>query len=222
MAKALSQTQAQKIILENGFQASTGSESFSVIDAKEIGKLLLARGDVFKDEWIRVVNEKNIVASGDIERNLTFYLDTEPEVATLYIEFAKYAKFVDRGVKGVAKLPNGKANPFKDRNAPDSPYQYKNYGMSADGRASLKKWLSTAKAKVSSRDVKKYGAVRTEKKFKKISEADSKLNTLIYNIKRFGIKKRNFITPIVEKSFQGFEQELAEAIGKKVSIVILA
>jgi len=212
MAKALSQTQAQKIILENGFQASTGSESFSVIDAKEIGKLLLARGDVFKDEWIRVVNEKNIVASGDIERNLTFYLDTEPEVATLYIEFVKYAKFVDKGVKGVKS----------SKNAPDSPFQFKNYGMSAEGRASLKKWMSQGKAKVSSRDVKKYGAFRTESKFKKISEADSKLNTLIYNIKRFGIKKRNFITPIVEKSFQGFEQELAEAIGKKVSIVILA
>jgi len=212
MAKALSQTQAQKIILENGFQASTGSESFSVIDAKEIGKLLLARGDVFKDEWIRVVNEKNIVASGDIERNLTFYLDTEPEVATLYIEFAKYAKFVDRGVKGVKS----------SKNAPDSPFQFKNYGMSAEGRASLKKWMSQGKAKVSSRDVKKYGAFRTESKFKKISEADSKLNTLIYNIKKYGIKKRNFITPIVKKSLQGFEQELAEAIGKKVSIVILA
>jgi hypothetical protein len=212
MAKALNQTQAQKIILENGFQASTGSESFSVIDAKEIGKLLLARGDVFKDEWIRVVNEKNIVASGDIERNLTFYLDTEPEVATLYIEFAKYAKFVDRGVKGVKS----------SKNAPDSPFQFKNYGMSAEGRASLKKWMSQGKAKVSSRDVKKYGAFRTESKFKKISEADSKLNTLIYNIKKYGIKKRNFITPIVKKSLQGFEQELADAIGKKVSIVILA
>jgi hypothetical protein len=212
MAKALNQTQAQKIILENGFQASTGSESFSVIDAKEIGKLLLARGDVFKDEWIRVVNEKNIVASGDIERNLTFYLDTEPEIATLYIEFAKYAKFIDRGVKGVKS----------SKNAPDSPFQFKNYGMSAEGRASLKKWMSQGKAKVSSRDVKRYGAFRTESKFKKISEADSKLNTLIYNIKKYGIKKRNFITPIVQKSFQGFEQELADAIGKKVSIVILA
>jgi hypothetical protein len=94
--------------------------------------------------------------------------------------------------------------------------------MSAEGRASLKKWMSQGKAKVSSRDVKRYGAFRTESKFKKISEADSKLNTLIYNIKKYGIKKRNFILPIVQKSFQGFEQELAEAIGKKVSIVILA
>lgn len=210
MAKSIAQR--QRVVLENGFLASTGSESFSIIDANEIGQLLLERGQLFKDEWIRVINEKNIVASGDIERNLTFYLDTEPEVATLYIEFAKYAKFVDRGVKGVKS----------SKNAPDSPFQFKNYGMSAKGRASLKKWMSQGKAKVSSSDVKRYGAFRTESKFKKISEADSKLNTLIYNIKKYGIKKRNFITPIVQKSFQGFEQELAEAIGKKVSIVILA
>jgi len=210
MAKSIAQR--QRVVLENGFVASTGSESFSIIDANEIGQLLLERGQLFKDEWVRVVNEKNIIASGNIERDLTFYLQNEPESATLFIEFPYYAKFVDRGVKGVRS----------SKNASDSPFQFKNYGMSAEGRASLKKWLSTAKAKVSSRDVKKYGAVRTEKKFKKISEADSKLNTLIYNIKRFGIKKRNFITPIVEKSFQGFEQELAEAIGKKVSIVILA
>jgi hypothetical protein len=210
MAKSIAER--QRIILEDGFLASTGSDQFTLIDANEIGQLLLERGELFKDEWIRVVNEKKIVASGDIERDLTFYLQNEPEKATLFIEFPYYAKFVDRGVKGVKS----------SKNAPDSPFKFKNYGMSEEGRASLKKWLSTAKAKVSSRDVKKYGAVRTEKKFKKISEADSKLNTLIYNIKRFGIKKRNFITPIVQKSFEGFEQELADAIGKKVSIVILA
>lgn len=209
MAKSI--PQRQRIILEDGFLASTGSDRFTLVDGNEIGQLLIERAKLFKDEWIRVVNQKNIIASGAIERDLIFYLDTEPETATLYIEFPYYAKFVDRGVKGVKS----------SKNAPDSPFQFKNYGMSAEGRASLKKWMSSAKAKVSSRDVKKYGAVRTEKKFKKISEADSKLNTLIYNIKKFGIKKRNFITPIVKKSFEGFEQELADAIGKKVSIVIL-
>lgn len=211
MAKALNQTQAQKIVLENGFVQSTGNERLTVIEKEEIGRILFERGEIFKDEWIRVINQKGIVASGDIERDLTFYLEEGTDTATLYIKYPEYAKFVDRGVKGVRS----------SKNAPDSPYKFKNYGMSAEGRASLKKWLTSGKAKVSSRDVQKYGAVRTEKKFKKISEADSKLNTLIYNIKKYGIKKRNFITPVVEKSFQGFEQELAEAIGKKVSIVIL-
>ena len=211
MAKALNQTQAQKIVLENGFVQSGASESFSVIEAQDIGQLLLERGDLFRQEWIKIINEKRIIASGDIERNLTFYLKNEPESATLFIEFPYYAKFVDRGVKGV------KSN----KNAPDSPFQFKNYGMSTEGRERLRAYISSGKAKVSSRDVQKYGTFRSESKFKKISEADSKLNTLIYNIKKYGIKKRNFITPVVEKSLQGFEQELAEAIGKKVSIVIL-
>lgn len=212
MAKALNQTQAQKIVLENGFVQSTGSKRLTVIDKEEIGRILFERGELFKDEWIKIINQKNIVASGDIERDLTFYLEEGTDTATLFIEYPYYAKFVDRGVKGVKS----------SRNAPDSPFKFKNYGMSAEGRASLKKWLSSAKAKVSSRDVKKYGAVRTEKKFKKISEEDSKLNTLIYNIKKYGIKKRNFITPVLDKTLQGFEQELADAIGKKVSIVILS
>jgi len=210
MAKSI--PQRQKVVIENGFVQSTGSEGFSLIDKEEIGRILFERGELFKDEWIKIVNQKNIIASGNIERDLTFYLEEGTETATLFIEFPYYAKFVDRGVKGVKS----------SRNAPDSPFKFKNYGMSAEGRASLKKWLSSAKAKVSSRDVKKYGAVRTEKKFKKISDEDTKLNTLIYNIKRFGIKKRNFITPVLDKTLQGFEQELADAIGKKVSIVILA
>lgn len=210
MAKSIAQR--QKVVIENGFLQSTGTESFSLIDVNDVGALLLERGELFKDEWIKIINQKKIIASGNIESSLKFYLKNEPESATLFIEFPYYAKFVDRGVKGVKS----------SKNAPDSPYQFKNYGMSEEGRASLKKWMSSAKAKVSSRDVKKYGAFRSESKFKKISEADSKLNTLIYNIKKYGIKKRNFITPVIEKSFQGFEQELADAIGKKVSIVILA
>lgn len=210
MAKSIAQR--QKVVIENGFLQSTGTESFSLIDVNDVGALLLERGELFKDEWIKIINQKKIIASGNIESSLKFYLKNEPESATLFIEFPYYAKFVDRGVKGVKS----------SKNAPESPYQFKNYGMSAEGRESLKKWMSSAKAKVSSRDVKKYGAFRSESKFKKISEADSKLNTLIYNIKKYGIKKRNFITPVIEKSFQGFEQELADAIGKKVSIVILA
>ena len=117
MAKSI--PQRQKVVIENGFLQTTGSEGFSVIDANEIGALLLERGQLFKDEWIKIINQKNIIASGNIERDLTFYLENEPESATLFIEFPYYAKFVDRGVKGVKS----------SRNAPDSPFKFKNYGM---------------------------------------------------------------------------------------------
>ena len=129
---------------------------------------------------------------------------------TLNISYAYYAKFVDEGVKGVRS----------SKNAPNSPYQFKNFGMSADGRESIKRWLSSAKAKVRSKDVQKYGAVGTERKFKKISESEQRLNTTIYNIKKYGIKARNFIDPVLKKTLEGFEQELGEAIGKTITINI--
>jgi hypothetical protein len=207
---AKTQKQLQKTVLENGFLRSTGDEGFTEALAEEIGALLLERVEIFKDAWVDIVNKKKIVASGDIEKNLKYYLVEKPNAVELNIEFVKYATFVDRGVKGVKS----------SRNAPDSPYQFKNYGMSEDGRKSLRKWLTSGKAKFRASDVKKYGAVRTEKKFKKISETDQRLNTLIYNIKKYGIKKRNFINPVVQKMLNGFEKELADTIGKTVIINI--
>ena len=207
---AKTQRQLQKTVIDNGFLSSTGSENFTEVQAEEIGALLLERAEIFKDAWIDIVNKKKIIASGDIETNLKFYLVDKPNVVELNIEYVKYATFVDRGVKGVKS----------SRNAPDSPYQFKDYKMADEGRKSLRKWLTSGKAKFRASDVKKYGAVKTEKKFKKISETDQRLNTLIYNIKKYGIKKRDFINPVVQKMLNGFEQELADTIGKTVIINI--
>lgn len=204
----ISIAQSQKINLDNGFVDSVGSFNFSEV-AKDINALLIARGEMFKDEWINVLNNKKIIASGDIE-DVGLEVVEDGNKISLNISYAYYAKFVDEGVKGVKS----------SRNAPNSPYKFKNYGMSADGRESIKRWLSTAKAKVRSKDVKKYGAVGTERKFKKISETEQRLKDVIYNIKAFGIKPRNFIDPVLTKTLQGFENELGEAIGKTITINI--
>jgi hypothetical protein len=201
-------TQSQKINLDNGFVGSVGSFNFAEV-AKDINALLIQRGEMFKDEWINILNQKKVIASGNIE-DVGLEVVENGESISLNISYAYYAKFVDEGVKGVSS----------SRNAPNSPYQFKNFGMSPAGRESIKKWLSSAKAKVRSKDVKKYGAVRTERKFKKISEMDERVNTTIYNIKKYGIKTRNFINPVLKKTLQGFEQELGEAIGKTITINI--
>ena len=201
-------TQSQNINLDNGFVGSAGSFNFAEV-AKDINALLIQRGEMFKDEWINILNQKKVIASGDIE-DLGLEVVENGESISLNISYAYYAKFVDEGVKGVRS----------SKNAPNSPYQFKNFGMSPAGRESIKKWLSSAKAKVSSKDVKKYGAVRTERKFKKISEMDERVNTTIYNIKKYGIKTRNFIDPVLTKTLVGFEKELGEAIGKTITINI--
>ena len=202
-------TQSQKIQLDNGLVGAKGSFNFTDDIAKDLNALLIARGEFFKKEWEDILNKKKIIASGDIQ-NVELEIVEDANSMTLNISYAYYAKFVDEGVKGVRS----------SKNAPNSPYQFKNFGMSADGRESIKKWLSTAKAKVRSKDVQKYGAVGTERKFKKISESEQRLNTTIYNIKKYGIKARNFIDPVLTKTLQGFEKEIGEAIGKTITINI--
>ena len=187
---AKTQKQLQKTVLENGFLKSIGDESFIEAQAEEIGALLLERADIFRKAWVDIVNRKKIVASGDIETNIKYYLVEKPNVVELNIEYVKYATFVDRGVKGVKS----------SRNAPDSPYQFKDYKMADEGRKSLRKWLTSGKAKFRASDVKKYGAVKTESKFKKISETDQRLNTLIYNIKKIRYQKARFYKPSRSKN----------------------
>lgn len=204
-------TNRQKIILQDKFLEDNASANFNINVSSTVNTFLSELGNKFKDNWGQIINSKKIIASGDIERDLEFVIDeTDETKVTLNILFPNYARFVDRGVKGVNS----------SKNAPDSPYQFKNYGMNAEGRASVKKWMDSGKAKVTARDVKRYGAVGTESKFKKISEADSKLNTLIYNIKKYGIKKRDFINPVLNDTIDGAAKELGDILGKEIVINI--
>jgi hypothetical protein len=203
----ISIAQSQKINLDNGFVGSVGSFDFKEV-SNEINTLLIERAEIFKKEWLNQLNSKKIIASGNIE-NVDYEIVQTGSSATLNISFIDYAKFVDKGVMGVVSK------------SPNSPYKFKNtFSMSADGRKSIANWLRSGKAKVRTKDVKKYGAKGIEKKFKKISDFESSVNTLIYNIKAFGIKKRNFIEPTIKKSLEGFEKELGEAIGKTITINI--
>jgi hypothetical protein len=209
MAKSISQR--QKIFLEDTFVDNVGSGAFTESVNTTIEAFLNTLGDKFTKEWVEIINKKKIVASGDIETKLNIEIDdSNASKLALNIFFPYYAKFVDKGVKGVKS----------SKNAPDSPYQFKNYGMSDEGRKSLRKYLLSGKAKVTTRDVQKYGPVGTESKFKKISDEDSKLNTLIYNIKKYGIKKRDFINPVLNTTLDGAAKELGKILGKEIVINI--
>ena len=209
MAKNI--TQRQKIVLENKFLDTTGADNFTDNLNSTIETFLTEIGNKFTNNWIETINDKKIIASGNIESKLDFVIDeTDANKVTLNILFPYYAKFVDKGVKGVLSY----------KNAPDSPYQFKNFGMSEDGRQSLKRWINSSKAKVTTSDVKRYGAVGTESKFKKISDDDTKLNRLIYLIKAYGIKKRNFIEPVLNKTLDGAAKELSDILGKEIVINI--
>jgi hypothetical protein len=201
-------TQSQKIRLDNGFVGGSGSFNFTDDIAQDLNPLLIARGEFFKKEWEDILNKKKIIASGDIQ-DVGLEVVEGTNSMTLNISYAYYAKFQDEGVMGYISK------------SPQSRFKFKNtYSMSKEGRESLSKWLRTSKAKVRTTDVKKYGAKGVEKKFKRISDFDRDLNRLIFNIKAYGLKARNFIDPVLKKTLEGFEQELGEAIGKTITINI--
>jgi hypothetical protein len=144
-----------------------------------------------------------------MEKNITFTLTEESNGSkSLNIYFVNYAKFVDKGVKGWGS----------SKNAPNSPYQYKTKGMNAEGRESIKNYILSGKAKVRVKDVKKYGAVGGEKKG--VSLLDAKVNTLVYLIKKYGIKTTNFIKEPTDRVFKDLPTAIAEEIGQQIAIQI--
>jgi len=190
------------------------AKEYKKLDVKGIDKVLLQRANKFKGNLIKSINAKKVISTGDMDKNITFYLKKESDTETsLLIDLAYYAKFVDKGVKG---WKNG-------NNAPKSPYQFKSKGMSEDGIASVRKMISQGKKKVRVSDIKNHGAVGYEKKNVKHkgSLLDRQTATAVYMIKKYGIKTRNFISEPVEKSFKGIEVEIGDLVGLQLMVNII-
>jgi len=210
---ALSITQSQIKNLGDNWLESTASE-VDKIDIKGIDAILLRRAKQFQGNLIKSINAKKVISTGDMEKNIAFYLKHEsPEESSLLIDLAYYAKFVDKGVKGWKS----------SKNAPKSPYQFKTKGMSEDGIASIKRMISQGKMKVKVTDIKRYGAVGYEKKNKKHQGnlIDRQTKTAVYMIKKYGIKTRNFISEPLEKTFKGIEVEIGDLVGLQLMINII-
>ena len=58
------------------------------------------------------------------------------------------------------------------------------------------------------------------KQAKKKSLIDQQVDTLIYNIKKYGIKKTDYFTDAFEKVFANWEQDMAEAFGEDVKLAL--
>ena len=203
---AVSITRSQNANL--GFLDSVGGE-YQMLDLSGIDKVLQEYAVKYKDELIVSIRNNRVTASGDMEKNITFTITEESDGSkSLNIYFVDYAKFVDKGVKGWRS----------SKNAPNSPYQYKTKGMNAEGRESIKNYILSGKAKVRVKDVKKYGAVGGEKKG--VSLLDAKVNTLVYLIKKYGIKTTNFIKEPTDRVFKDLPIAISEEIGQQIAIQI--
>jgi hypothetical protein len=157
-------------------------------------------------------NNKGVVASGDLLSSMVPELTEENGIDIFRLRMLDYYDYPNEGVKGVASSSN----------APGSPYQYRNYGIPSSMRDSLKKYILSGKAKITS--------VRNDKALGKGGEKigvsfskgkaliDQQVDTLGYLIKRFGIKKTNYFTDAFNKTFQTFEVDMVEAAGRDIVI----
>lgn len=157
-------------------------------------------------------NLRGVVGSGDLLSDMIPEIDNENGVDIFRLRMMDYYDYPNEGVKGVNSSSN----------APGSPYQYRNYGMSSEGRASLRQYILSGKAKVVSVKNDKALGIGGEKKGVSFSKSksliDQQVDTLAYLIKRFGIKKTNYFTDAFNKTFKSFEVDMMEAAGRDIVI----
>ncbi len=157
-------------------------------------------------------NNKGVVGSGDLLRDMIPETSVENGVDVFRLRMLDYYDYPNEGVKGVASSTN----------APGSPYQYRNYGVPSSMKDSLKKYILSGKAKMQSvkndkalgKGGEKIGVAFSSKK----NLIDQQVDTLGYLIKRFGIKKTNYFTDAFNKTFQTFEVNMVEAAGRDIVI----
>jgi hypothetical protein len=197
---------AQAEVLAENFDlgGSDDRASFGRVQLTIIEKLLSEYGIAFQKELEEQIKSKEITASGKLRDGIRVEVSEDK----LTIRMLDYYDYPNKGVKGVDS----------SRNAPGSPYQYKNYGMNAAGRDSIRKYIQSGKAKVASvrRDVAR--GIGSERKG--VDLETTKVNTLIYLIKKYGVKKTSYYDKAFEKVFGTLQQALSDGIGYQITLTI--
>jgi hypothetical protein len=201
-------SKAQKEALSSGYDF--GGENLMEFNA--VNSVLEQYGAELLKNISKFGNNKGVVGSGDLLSNIIPEIVEQNGVTTFTLRMLDYFDYPNEGVKGVDS----------SKNAPRSPYQYKNYGMSDEGRASLKRYILSGKAKITSvmndkalgKGGEKIGVRFANKK----SLEEKQVETLAYLIKRFGIKTTNYFTDAFNKTFETFEVSIAEAVGTDILI----
>lgn len=187
-------------------------------DSKSVYILLEGTLNDYAEKFLNLLNEnynqRGVKASGKIISEAKSVVTESGEGTLLIISLPDYYDYPNEGVRGVRSSSN----------APNSPYKFKTLrGMSAEGRMSLKNYILSGKAKV--RNVKK--AIGQEKKFSKISKGvkksliDQQVDTLIYNIKKYGIKTTRYFDDAFEEAFADLDVVVSEQMADAITISIV-
>lgn len=191
---------AQQKAIGSGFLDGIGEDKVELLITKT---LFEQYGDEFLLNLGKYANERKVVNKGNILSKSTFRI---VDGDTMQIIVPDYFDYPNEGVQGVRS----------SKNAPNSPYKYKTFGMSAAGRKSIKDYIQSGKAKI--RTVRKSNdkALGIGREKKHLSLIDAQTNTLIYLIKAFGIKKTDYFTDALKETFKDFEVKMSEAVGADI------
>ena len=185
---------------------SIGEDRPGPVPLTVLQKILVQYGSDFAIELAESMKQKEVFGSGKLADSIIPEVNEEGN--TLTIRMLNYFDYPNKGVKGVKSSAN----------APTSPYQYKTFGMNRDGRKSISDYILSGKAKI--RTVRKDKAVGIGIERKGVSALDSKINTLIYLIKAYGIKTTNYFDDAFNKVFKDFAVSAANAVGRDIVITI--
>lgn len=157
-------------------------------------------------------DKMKVVGSGDMLKSMEPEFLEENGAIIFRLKMVDYYDYPNLGVRGKGST----------KNAPSSPYKYRNYGVPDSMKASLKKYILSGKAKILSvKNDKALGVGLERKKLaasKSKSLIDTQVDTMGYLIKRFGIKATNYFTLAFNKTFQGFETKVFEALESGIVI----
>ena len=147
------------------------------------------------------INQAKFAGSGSLVKNMTYRKSDDGKSVDIILN--NYYDFVNQGVRGWGSSTN----------APNSPYSYsKKPKSSSNGefRRSIKEYIESGKARISNVRNDRALGIGTERK----SLIDANTDTLMYLIRRFGVKATNYFTKTVNESRDDIELIIAEAVGK--------
>ena len=185
-------------------QAGTG-ESTSAFQTFVADAVLLKYAEDFVLLLQKNIKDRKVVASGQLDSNIDIITDENNN--SIKITMLDYFDYPNEGVKGVKF----------SKNAPNSPYQFKNYGMNSEGRAKIKDYIQSGKAKLTDTSKTK---VKVGLEGKRKSLIDMQTDQLIYLIKKHGIKRTRYFDDAFDTVFGTFAEDMAKAYGQDVAFNI--
>jgi len=191
--------------------AKIGKSDFSIEDTANIDlsnptlALFVEYVNIFDKAIKEQIKEKNINASGDLSSNIDVVANEDG--SGIQISMIDYYDYVNKGVKGVNS----------SKNAPTSPYKYKTYGMPLKARRGIKEYINSGKASIRTVNTKKTTIAAEQKR---VSLIDSKVNEMVYNIKKYGIKTTNYFDNAMAKVLPELSEDMIKLLGSAIVLQI--